>query len=238
VLAQEKRGHFLDQHRAQTIEKNQKWDDFRQRRAAAVDRYIKAKALQGTCEQMLGLAKCILRLADFAGHYQEVKVTKTKEAKEKFAIFRLESRWRKRKAACGGFDTMLRNYARYAFACSSPAKVEITERSVAIEYLEPFLREYQYREDLKRRFRRARGLLVFIQSRFLAQILMKKSKLEVLRMYWEKNLGQMRVAATRQKDKATQKLTVQLLGSDRGLVEEFLRRYLTQCKLKHSIAFF
>ena len=187
---------------------------------------------------MLGLAKCILKLKDFAGHYEEVKVTKTKEAKEKFAIFRLESRWRKRKAAGGGFDTMLRNYARDALASAGRIKVELTERSVAIQYFEPFLREYQYREDLKRRFRRARGLLVFIQSRFLAQILMKKSKLEVLRMYWEKNLSQMSVAATKQRDKAMQKLTMQLLAADRDLVEEFLRRYLTQCKLKHSIAFF
>ena len=67
---------------------------------------------------------------------------------------------------------------------------------------------------------------------------MSKAKLEVLAMYWDMNLSQMSIRATSRKDKQMQKLTNYLLSFDKRIRDAFLKKYLTQCKLKHSIAFF
>jgi len=67
---------------------------------------------------------------------------------------------------------------------------------------------------------------------------MTKSKIEVLKMFWEKNLSQMSIKAMTKKDRNSQKMLNQLLAFDPELRDAFLKRYLTQCKLKHSIAFF
>ena len=89
VMAQEKRSQGAVMHRTKTIVRNQKWDNFRARRAVAVDKYIEAKALQGRCEQMIKWCKCFLSLKRLGTYYTEVKVAKTNEAKRHFAIFRL-----------------------------------------------------------------------------------------------------------------------------------------------------
>lgn len=57
ALAQLKHDQFLDDHRVQTTIKNQKWEDFRERRVITVDEYIAIKRCLGRCGQLIVLIK-------------------------------------------------------------------------------------------------------------------------------------------------------------------------------------
>ncbi len=94
-------------------------------------------------------------------------------------MFRCKYQWKKRKKMFGGFDQIMLNNIRDVLT----SQVALVHTPVAefkqANILVPFLLEYSYREGLKQKFRRSRQLLVFIQSRFMAQIKMTKSNIGV-----------------------------------------------------------
>ena len=179
---------------------NLKWDDFRERRAVVVDLYIKAKALAGRCQKMAILAITGLGLKALANRYNHAKVLKTQELKKIFAISRLEYRYKKKLTVRGGLEFKHENYLRYVFGLIRNVRFLEAEDFGGRKNIVPFLKEWFYRQDLKRKFHRGRELLLFIKSRFTAQILMRKSKLLVLEMHWEQQLGKL-VAKAGGKDK-------------------------------------
>ena len=124
-----------------------------------------------------------------------------------------------------------RSYIRYGITIANLTHARTVEQNVLETYFMPFMREYLYRTDMKERFKRARRLLVFIQSRFMAQIQMKKSKLEVLRLWWDRAMSQLAGTATKPKEKTF--LAQVMSAMNTGIVDEFLKRYLAQCKLRH-----
>ena len=86
----------------------------------------------------------------------------------------------------------------------------------------PFLKEWFYREEMKAKLHNARRLFLFIKSRFSAQIQMRKSKLVVLTMVWEQNLGRLTGKAG---GKDRKQLGI-VLSMPPTLRDELLSRYL------------
>mmetsp|Transcript_30343 Transcript_30343/g.46440 ORF Transcript_30343/g.46440 Transcript_30343/m.46440 type:complete len:149 (+) Transcript_30343:454-900(+) len=147
---------------------NQRWDDFRSRRADTVNEYLKLKARQKRLEQWIKQVRTLKFVSFIAKYFENVKIEKTKKAKSEFAMFRCKYQWKKRKRMFGGFEQLMLNNIRNVFT----SQVALVHDAVAEEKQEtiliPFLKEYSYREGLKQKFRRSRQLLVFIQSRFMA----------------------------------------------------------------------
>ena len=163
-----------------------------------------------------------------------MKIKKTNAAKQKFAIWKLKRRFKKRIDRRGGLEGKHENYMRYTFGLLRHWRHLEAERVCKEKAFVPFLKEWFYREDMKAKFYRARRLFLFIKSRFTAQIQMRKSKLVVLTMHWEQQLGRL----TGKAGGKDRKQLATVLTMPPALRDELLSRYLTQCRLRHSIAFF
>lgn len=229
---------MLRTHRASAYESLRKWDIFRERREAEIDRYVSARRRQARAEQSITQLRTFFYLRTFAQFFTEHKQKVTFKLKVNFLIFRLQQNIEKRNAKkFGGFAAKKKNHLRHQFTLfamqlSAPADLKARET-----ILTPFIQEYLYRSRLKHLFRRSWGQLRYIQQKLQAQLSMNHGKLEALESYWDDHLQKINKQAIVTKDKATAKMTAQVMGMDADLKRHFLRIYLRKCKQKHKLAF-
>ena len=150
-----------------------------------------------------------------------------------FAMFRLKHVWKRKRAAIGGFDRLLKVWL-YSMRTFSEFSTELIKERAKRQVLLPFFAEAAYRHDLKDRFRRVRRLLQFTVSRFKAGARLSESKLLVLKIYWDRTIRKLLMS---KKEKASHKQCQKLMAMDQAIIRSFLKEYLAACKARHAVAF-
>lgn len=73
-----------------------KWDEFRERRAVKVDKYVKARKLQTSCEILVKQQFMRACIAKLFGNYEKLKAIRYKEYQRNFAIFMVSIKFKVR----------------------------------------------------------------------------------------------------------------------------------------------
>lgn len=154
--------------RREVLLDNDRWNDFKQRRAVQLNKFVAKKALQRGVEQLRVVMFLVLRMKGVAEYFEWYKKKLTIQMLVNFAMFRIKFMWKRRKLAYRGFDNMLMSNAKHTLTFLSPSLIDLQEKKALNSVLIPFLKEWSYRELFKIKIIKCRECLVFIQSKFLS----------------------------------------------------------------------